>query len=71
VAATPQTVRLRGLGLTARFAAGDGSWTESSKEFTREATEAMLDAAGLRLDRWHTDARRRFAVVVAGPVGGR
>jgi hypothetical protein len=27
----------------------------------------MLEAAGLRLDSWHTDAQNRFALVLVAP----
>ena len=30
--------------------------------------EAMLGAAGLTLDTWHTDAAERFALVLATPA---
>jgi L-histidine Nalpha-methyltransferase len=62
-----QTVRVRDLGLTLELAPGETIWTESSYKFTRTSTRAMLVAAGLRLDGWHTDGGERFALAVAAP----
>ncbi len=64
----PQRVRLRALGLVLDFAAGEGIWTESSYKFTRAGVAAMLESAGLDMERWLTDADARFAVVVAAPA---
>src|SRR4029453_18269827 len=61
-----QTARVRDLGLTLELAPGETIWTESSYKFTRTSTRAMLVAAGLRLDGWHTDGGERFALAVAG-----
>jgi L-histidine N-alpha-methyltransferase len=66
VADRAQTVRVRALGLSLRFAAGDDIWTESSYKFTRPGVEAMLTGAGLGLERWLTDPEGRFALVLAG-----
>jgi L-histidine Nalpha-methyltransferase len=60
-----QTVRVRSLGLTVRLEPSESIWTESSYKFTRAAVRAMLAAAGLRLDAWHTDADQRFALALA------
>jgi L-histidine N-alpha-methyltransferase len=65
VAASPQRVTVRDLGLRVTIAADEGIWTESSYKFTRASAEAMLGAAGLVIEEWHTDARERFALVVA------
>lgn len=62
-----QTVRVRDLGLTLELAPGETIWTESSYKFTRASARAMLVAAGLRLDGWHTDGGERFALAVAAP----
>jgi L-histidine N-alpha-methyltransferase len=62
-----QTVRVRDLGLTIHLDPAETIWTESSYKFTRASTRAMLVAAGLRLDGWHTDAGERFALAVAAP----
>jgi L-histidine N-alpha-methyltransferase len=64
---TPQTVRVRSLDLTVRLAPSESIWTESSYKFTRASTRAMLEAAGLRLDAWHTDPAQRFALALAAP----
>jgi L-histidine N-alpha-methyltransferase len=64
---TPQTVRVRSLGLTVRLDPSQSIWTESSYKFTRASARAMLGAAGLRLDAWHTDEGRRFALALAAP----
>ncbi len=68
VAEAPQRVRVRALDLTVRIERDESIWTESSYKFTRASTRAMLEAAGLRLDRWHTDADERFALVLAEPA---
>ena len=68
VPASPQVVHLRRLDLTIEVAAGERIWTESSYKFTRDSTREELEAAGLSLARWRTDARRRFALVFATPM---
>lgn len=67
VADEPQTVTLRRLGLTVRFRAGEGIWTESSYKFTRTGVEAMLAGAGLALARWHVDPANYFGLALAAP----
>ncbi|HEX6210028.1 MAG TPA: L-histidine N(alpha)-methyltransferase [Methylomirabilota bacterium] len=64
----PQTVRVRSLDLTVRLEPPETIWTESSYKFTRASVDAMLRAAGLKLDAWHTDADERFALAVAAPM---
>jgi L-histidine N-alpha-methyltransferase len=66
VADTAQEVRLRRLGLTVPFAAGEDIWTENSYKFTRPGVEAMLAEAGLRLVQWHVDPAEYFALALAG-----
>jgi L-histidine N-alpha-methyltransferase len=61
----PQTVRIARLGLRVDFAPGEELRTEISAKFTRPRIEADFGAAGLRLDRWYTDARDRFALSLA------
>jgi L-histidine N-alpha-methyltransferase len=68
VADTPQTVRVGSLDLTVRLEPSESIWTESSYKFTRASARAMLGAAGLKLDAWHTDAGERFALAVAAPL---
>jgi L-histidine N-alpha-methyltransferase len=70
VADRAQRVHVRDLGLTVDLEAGETIWTESSYKFTRASVRAMLTAAGLRLDGWHTDAGQRFALAVAARRSG-
>ena len=65
VSDAPQEVRLRRLGLTIGFPAGEDIWTESSYKFTRPGVEAMLEEVGLRLAEWHTDPASYFALALA------
>jgi L-histidine N-alpha-methyltransferase len=60
--ATDQRVTVADLDLVIDFAAGEQMRTEISAKFTRPRVEAELEAAGLRLDRWMTDAAGDFAV---------
>jgi len=62
-----QEVNLRRLGLRIPLSPDESIWTESSYKFTRASTEAMLEDAGLRLEGWHVDADRYFALAVAAP----
>ena len=62
-----QTVHLRKLALRISISPEESIWTESSYKFTRESTEAMLEEAGLRLERWHTDSKSMFALALASP----
>ncbi len=62
-----QEVNLRGLGLRIRVTPDETMWTENSYKFTRASAETMLEDAGLRLDRWHVDPDRYFALAVAAP----
>jgi len=61
----PQTVRIARLGLLVDFAPGEELRTEISAKFTRPRLESDFGAAGLRLERWYTDARDRFALSLA------
>jgi L-histidine N-alpha-methyltransferase len=65
IATAPQRVRFERLDLTLELEEGADIWTESSYKFTRESTESMLAEAGLSLEEWHTDADRRFGLVLA------
>ena len=67
VSDAPQTVRVSSLDLSVRLEASESIWTESSYKFTRASTGAMLEAAGLGLDAWHTDPAARFALALAAP----
>jgi L-histidine Nalpha-methyltransferase len=64
----PQTVHLRGLGLTVRVASHERIWTESCYKFTRWSVQGMLKEAGLRLVRWHVDPDDYFALALAAPA---
>jgi L-histidine N-alpha-methyltransferase len=63
-----QSVRVEGLGLDVRFAAGEMMRTEISCKYTRESVEAILQAAGLELVRWFTDEEDRFALSLSRPA---
>jgi L-histidine Nalpha-methyltransferase len=60
-----QTVRLDGLDLTVRFAAGEEMRTEISAKFTREQLEGIYCEAGLRPDGWFTDFAEDYALSLA------
>ena len=62
------SVHVTALGLDVELAAGEEIRTEISAKFTRERVAEDYAAAGLRLDGWHTDADRRFALSLAAPV---
>lgn len=68
LAAAPQCVRLRALGLVLDFDEGDDIWTESSYKFTRESVNVMLAEAGLAPEAWFTDGGQRFGLVLAQPA---
>jgi L-histidine N-alpha-methyltransferase len=61
----PCSVLIAELGLRVEFAAGEELRTEISAKFTRERVRADLEAAGLLLDRWYSDADRLFALTLA------
>jgi L-histidine Nalpha-methyltransferase len=60
-----QTVRLDGLDLTVRFAAGEEMRTEISAKFTRQQLEGIYREAGLRPDGWFTDLAEDYALSLA------
>jgi L-histidine N-alpha-methyltransferase len=60
-----QTVRLDGLDLTVRFAAGEEMRTEISSKFTRARLEAEFREAGLRPAGWFTDRAGDYALSLA------
>jgi len=62
----PLAVRFPTLGLQVGFAAGEELHTEISCKFTRPQIERELQAAGLRLESWHEDPERRFALALSG-----
>ena len=59
------SVLVSDLDLRVEFAAGEELRTEISAKFTREKVRADLEAAGLALDRWFTDADELFGVSLA------
>jgi L-histidine Nalpha-methyltransferase len=67
VPGVPQNVKLRRLGLDIRVSPDESIWTESCYKFSRASAQAMLEGAGLRLERWHVDPDERFAIAVAAP----
>jgi L-histidine Nalpha-methyltransferase len=60
-----QTVRLDGLDLTVRFAAGEEMRTEISAKFTRPRLEEVYREAGLKLAGWFTDPQSDYALSLA------
>ncbi|HEY2160769.1 MAG TPA: L-histidine N(alpha)-methyltransferase [Solirubrobacteraceae bacterium] len=60
-----QTVQIGDLGLSVEFDEGEELRTEISAKFTRQRLEADFRAAGLRLERWFTDADGLFALSLA------
>jgi L-histidine N-alpha-methyltransferase len=57
-----QRVRVDALDLAVEFGEGEEMRTEISAKFDRAQVEAELAVAGLRLDRWLTDAAGDFAL---------
>ena len=64
-ATRPCSVLISDLDLRVQFAAGEELRTEISAKFTRERVTADLEASGVALARWLTDAQARFAVSLA------
>jgi L-histidine Nalpha-methyltransferase len=60
-----QTVRLDGLDLTVRFAAGEEMRTEISTKFTRPRLEEAYREAELSLAGWFTDPQSDYALTLA------
>jgi L-histidine N-alpha-methyltransferase len=60
-----QTVRIEGAALEVTFEDGEELRTEISAKFTRDAVRRELDAAGMRLDDFHTDEGGLFGLAVA------
>ena len=67
VAESAQDVNLRDLPWQVHISPGETIWTESSYKFTRDSTQAMLEGAGLKLERWSTDSQSQFGLALAGP----
>lgn len=71
-ATRPVEVHIPSVAWRRRFAAGDEILTEISCKFDRGRFEALVAGSGLRVRRWYTGARERFALVELEPdrVGG-
>jgi L-histidine N-alpha-methyltransferase len=67
-AASAQAVRVAGLGLTVRFAAGEEMRTEVSAKFREAGVRTELAAAGLAVRSWWTDPAGQFGLSLAVPV---
>ncbi|MFD8691364.1 L-histidine N(alpha)-methyltransferase [Streptomyces sp. NPDC059651] len=59
------TVKIPELNLLVSFEAGEEVRTEVSAKFRRDGVRKELDAAGMRLSQWWTDAAGRFALSLA------
>jgi L-histidine N-alpha-methyltransferase len=66
-----QTIRVAGLGLDVRFAAGEEMRTEISAKFTRERLEEIYADAGLAMCGWFTDRDGDYALSLARASEGR
>ncbi len=62
---TEQQVKVRDLGLTVSFAAGEEMRTEISAKFRQAGVAAELAAAGMRADRFWTDEDGDFGLTLA------
>jgi L-histidine N-alpha-methyltransferase len=67
-AASAQSVRVRDLGLTGGFAAGEEMRTEVSAKFREAGVAAELSAAGLAMRSWWTDPGGQFGLSLAVPA---
>jgi L-histidine Nalpha-methyltransferase len=63
-----QTVRVRDLGLTVTFAAGEEMRTEVSAKFRRSGVERELAAAGFAMRSWWTDDAGQFGLSLSAPA---
>lgn len=60
-----QTVSIPALDMRLEFTPGETICTELSHKYTRESATGLLEEGGLRIERWETDAKARFALAVA------
>jgi L-histidine Nalpha-methyltransferase len=60
-----QTVKLKGLNLVVRFAAGERIHTENSYKYTLEMVEQMLCVSGFKLEKSWFDRRKWFGLHLA------
>lgn len=65
---TPQTARIGKLGMTVEISPEETIWTESSYKFTRESVAEMLEAAGLKLDRWYSAPGDLFGLSLSSRI---
>jgi len=61
----PQTVQLKSLGMTVKFANGERIHTENSYKYNLTMVSNMLNSAGFTLDRTWFDDRKWFALHLA------
>lgn len=66
--ASAQRVRIAGVGLTVRFAAGEDMRTEVSAKFRRSGVAAELAAAGFAVRAWWSDGEGQFGLSLSEPV---
>jgi L-histidine Nalpha-methyltransferase len=66
-ATSAQSVRVRDLGLTVGFAAGEEMRTEVSAKFRAAGARAELAAAGLAMRSWWTDEAGQFGLSLSAP----
>jgi L-histidine N-alpha-methyltransferase len=64
VSVADQVVHIPDIG-DVRFAGGESIRTEISCKYDRASLAGLLAAAGLRMERWITDAASTYALVVA------
>ena len=67
-AVSAQEVRVRDIGLTVSFAAGEEMRTEVSAKFRRDGVAAELAAAGFAMRSWWTDEAGQFGLSLSGPA---
>ena len=63
-----QRVRVEGAGVEVRFEDGEEMRTEISTKFTRDQLEREFEEAGMRLERFMTDAGGLFGLSLAAPA---
>lgn len=64
VSTDDQIVRIPEIG-TVRFAGGESIRTEISCKYDRESLSELLAAAGMRIERWMSDASETYALLLA------
>lgn len=65
---TDQRLQIPSIGVDVRLEAGETIRTELCHKYTRESAVRLLEAAGLRVTRWRTDAGELFAVALGRPA---